>query len=400
MSKLSLSAAARDSERFLAVSTVGDLPHNRVAISNIAPSCIKLRLHLCFLLRPPKMDVDQEEKARALQAREEMKQVLGSLPPSQSTTPGPSDGPGVPEEEAEVDTGDRQPKWQKPASKGGKGGSQGGWYQSGWGQKRQWEKNTQANQEQAPVLDRATQEVMKSMVKVVLRHEAEIQRLKTDVGYMVFIDTSGLGILPLLRSMAEKWSEQFAQGTVKTPLRHVLFLCMLETLKTKAEEIMQDEDRLQRCMNVEWIVAGSTALNPAWVYHSWDSAQKCQVRAETAPLAHSEALKLIDLLIQHSPREGVLKNFKTPRKMSPKDQYKAEVLPFMASIGLRGESSKICFDALRVLSGLAITKLIGVRIRPERVQESQLIKQLKESYMGTSYCDWGAPENPWKSSAA
>ena len=47
-----------------------------------------------------------------------------------------------------------------------------------------------------------------------------------------------------------------------------------------------------------------------------------------------------------------------------------------------------------------ITKLIGVRIRPERVQESQLIKQLKESYMGTTYCDWGAPENPWKSSAA
>ena len=164
------------------------------------------------------------------------------------------------------------------------------------------------------MLDRATQDVMKSMVKVVIRHEAEIQRLKTDVGYMVFIDTSGLGILPLLRSMAENWSEKFAQGTVKTPLRHVLFLCMLETLKTKAEEIMQDDERLQRCMNVEWTVPGATAINPAWVYHSWDSALKRQVRAETAPLAHSEAMKMIDLLIQHSPREGVLKNFKTPRR--------------------------------------------------------------------------------------
>ncbi|CAE7423843.1 unnamed protein product, partial [Symbiodinium microadriaticum] len=345
------------------------------------------------------MDIEKEEAARALQAREEMRQVMGAIPPpSLSTTPGPSEG-GQEEDQAPTPEA-RQPKWQKPASKGGKGSSQGGWYQGGWGQKRQWEQPAKTGQEPQMVLDQATQDVMRSMVKVVLRHEAEIQRIKTDVGYMVFIDTSGLGILPLLRSMAENWSQKFAQGTVTTPLRHVLFLCMLETLKTKAEEVMQEEERLQRCMNVEWTVQGTTALNPAWVYHTWDSVAKCQIKAETPPLPHSEALRMIDLLIQHSPRDGVLKNFKTPRKMSPKDQYKAEVLPFMASIGLRGESSKICFDALRVLSGLAITKLIGVRIRPERGQESQLIKQLKESYMGTSYCDWGAQDTPWKNSVS
>ncbi|CAE7696136.1 unnamed protein product [Symbiodinium necroappetens] len=73
--------------------------------------------------------------------------------------------------------------------------------------------------------------------------------------------------------------------------------------------------------------------------------------------------------------------------------------PFHGLNRAPGESCKICFDALRVLSGLAITKLIGVRIRPERGQESQLIKQLKESYMGTSYCDWGAQDSPWKNSS-
>ncbi|CAE7689836.1 unnamed protein product, partial [Symbiodinium necroappetens] len=184
---------------------------------------------------PRRMENEKEEAARAVQAREEMRQVLGAIPPpSLSTTPGPSEG-GLEDDQAPTPEA-RQPKWQKPASKGGKGGSQGGWYQGSWGQKRQWEPAATASL----VLDQATQDVMRSMVKVVLRHEAEIQRIKTDVGYMVFI------------------------GTVTTPLRHVLFLCMLETLKTKAEEVLQDEDRLQRCMNVEWTVQGATALNPAW----------------------------------------------------------------------------------------------------------------------------------------
>ena len=73
-------------------------------------------------------------------------------------------------------------------------------------------------------------------------------------------------------------------------------------------------------------------------------------------------------------------------RMAAQDQYKAEVLPFMVSLGPRGESSAICFNALRILSGSAIMKLIGVRVRPERGQEPQLIKQLKQSYMGTTFC--------------
>ena len=121
--------------------------------------------------------------------------------------------------------------------------------------------------------------------------------------------------------------------------------------------------------------------------------------AADQPLAHADAMRLIDQLMMHIPREGVLKNFKTNRRMNAKGQYKAEVLPYMVSIGLRGESSAICFNALRTLSGSAFIKLIGVRVRPERGQETQLIKQLKQSYMGTTFCEWTQSTAPWSSDA-
>ncbi|CAE7464094.1 unnamed protein product, partial [Symbiodinium necroappetens] len=266
------------------------------------------------------------------------------------------------EENKETAEDERRPKWAKPASKGGKGPSQGGWHQGSWGgSKRSWDQPQQEYQNTPmPQLDQATQDLMSHMVRAMLRHEAEIQRLKQDLGYMVFID-------------------QYTKITVTS----------------RPAETLADEEKLQRCMNVGWTVTGDNALSPKWVYHSWDPAAKKQIVAADPPISHTEALRLVDQLMKHVPQEGVLKNFKTSRRMTAQDQYKAEVLPFMVSIGLRGESSAICFNALRLLSGSAIMKLIGVRIRPERGQEPQLIKQLKQSYMGTTFCEWTRKQTQW-----
>ncbi|CAE7883589.1 unnamed protein product [Symbiodinium sp. KB8] len=304
------------------------------------------------------MDVDAEEAARAKTAREEMLLVMGGQASTEIPAPNAS---GEPEKETEADDENRR-KWPKPSTKDARGAQQGGWHGSWGSQKRQWEAHKDSSSsEQLPQLDRATQDLMRGMVRVrvVLRHEAEIQR-----------------------QTADNWQEQFSQGTVKSPLRLVLFMTMLQLLKSKAEELLSDETKLQRCMTVGWTVEGPNALSPAWVYHSWDPSAKKQVVAETQPLAHAEALRQVDLLLH---QDGALKNFKTARRMSAKDSYTAEVLPWMVSIGLRGESSNICYNALK-MSGSAIMKLIGVRIRPERGQEPQLIKQDNVLRLGEEQC--------------
>ncbi|OLP89214.1 hypothetical protein AK812_SmicGene29363 [Symbiodinium microadriaticum] len=246
-----------------------------------------------------KLDALESVVVQAHAAREEMLLVMGQ-PLGDALAPNAS---GEKEKETEEDDENRR-KWPKPSSKGGKGAQHGGW-SSGWGgHKRQWEAHRDSSSsDQMPQLDRATQDLLRGMVRVVLRQTAD------------------------------NWQNQFSQGTVKSPLRLVLFMTMLQLLKTK----------------------GPNALSPAWVYHSWDPSAKKQIVSEAPPLAHAEALRQVDLLLHHAPQDGALKNFKTARRMSAKDSYAAE--------------------------------------------EPQLIKQLKESYMGTAFCDWAKSSAPWNSDA-
>ena len=64
---------------------------------------------------------------------------------------------------------------------------------------------------------------------------------------------------------------------------------MMKDLRERAEAVLRDEEQMKRCHNVGWAVETESALNPAWIYQTWDSKEKKQVRSEAAPIKHSEA---------------------------------------------------------------------------------------------------------------
>ena len=97
--------------------------------------------------------------------------------------------------------------------------------------------------------------------------------------------------------------------------------------------------RLQKCMEVGWTVQTENALNPSWVYHTWDPAQKCQVVAKDPPLKHAECLRMIDTLIEHLPKDGVLTKFSTPKGLHK--TYDVEVSPFNLTLCLRGTERSV-----------------------------------------------------------
>ena len=138
-----------------------------------------------------------------------------------------------------------------------------------------------------------------------------------------------------------------------------------------------------------------SALDPAWIYQTWDSKEKKQVRSEAAPIKHSEALRLVDLLLANLPREGVLTRFSCPKLQLEK--FDVEVIPVTLQLILRGEASDACHKALKTLSGSAFMKLQGARWRPERIQKPPLANALEEAYLNMPYCDWSRREyqTPW-----
>ena len=200
--------------------------------------------------------------------------------------------------------------------------------------------------------------------------------------------------MAMLRGVALNWSELFTQGKVKSALKTVLALAMMRDMRERAEQTLRDEDKLQRCFNVGWARMGETALDPVWVYHTWNAQEKKQEVAEVHPLKHTEALKLLDLLIEHLPREGVLTKFGSTKRLDLMKEFKTEVVPIMLQLGLRGQSSQQCYDALKTLSGCSIMKLQGVRWCPERAHKPPLAKALEDAYLATSFCDWAPRSQP------
>ena len=187
----------------------------------------------------------------------------------------------------------RPSKWRKDDSKQGKGPSYGSW-DSQWSgsqrPKRHWKDDAQ--QESGSGEDKQTQELLKCLVKMTVRHEQELMRIRPDVGFIAFVDTSSLGCVELLQGVLKAWQAQFEAGTVKTALKTILALSMMKDLKERAEAILRDEEKLQRCLTVGWAVETETGLNPAWIYQTWDSKEKKQVRSEAPPLKHTEAFLL------------------------------------------------------------------------------------------------------------
>ena len=147
-----------------------------------------------------------EETAQALTARQQMEEVWGDRKwEKKGEDETMEDGRGRPSE-----TLDDQPlaKYRRDENKG-KGQSQASW--SGWGQsyknqeKAHWQKTQEGTASEQPTgMDAPTQELVKCMAKLVIKHEQELMRLRPDLGSVIFADTSDLGCLKMLRSVASR----------------------------------------------------------------------------------------------------------------------------------------------------------------------------------------------------
>ncbi|CAE7281246.1 unnamed protein product [Symbiodinium sp. CCMP2592] len=333
------------------------------------------------------MSEPMEEEELAQQRRKELEDVWGGRSwekdRSKKTRERSPDG----EEENTTQEREPKPKWPKEANKG-KGPSRGSWdawsHNSG---KRNWQ-SSQSNRDHSSQDDGPMNELVKCLVKMSVRHEQELTRLRPDVGFIAFCDTSELGCLPMLKGVTENWIELQSKGQVKQGLKNILAISMMKDLRERAELTLREEDRLQKCKESGWLIPSENSLNPAWVYHTWDAQTKQQVVSEAPPLKHCEALRLLDMLIDNLGMEGVLTKFASAKQGHMQDKHDKEVIPMMMNLSLRGAASDQCHDAMKKLSGCALVKLQGVRWRPERAHKAPLANALEEAYLQMSFCDW------------
>ena len=157
----------------------------------------------------------------------------------------------------------------------------------GWGSgsrgKRAWKEDTPAEAGES----KQTQELLKCLVKMSVRHEQELMRIRPDVGFIAFCDTSELGCVAMLQEVLKTWQQQFQQGQVKTALKTILAMSMVKDLRERAEAVLRDEEQMKRCHNVGWAVETESALDPAWIYTIRRGTPRRRSRCAPRPLRSS-----------------------------------------------------------------------------------------------------------------
>ncbi|CAE7466301.1 unnamed protein product, partial [Symbiodinium sp. CCMP2456] len=254
----------------------------------------------------------------------------------------------------------------------------------------QWEKDDE--EAEGAHLDKATQAVLQSLVQLSLRHEAELGRLRSDCGFMLFLDTPTTnpeaGILPGVKKVAQEWATQYAAGNVKSPLRTLLMMAVIRELQSRLTAFLADENRCTKAMSIGWMAEGHQAMDPVWTYWGWNPKEKRQEKTDQHPLQTTAIQAQLAMLEANIAKEGVLLNFRCTKDLEQEFQPDLEVVPFMLTIGLRVQEAHAVHRAFQLLSGSAVCKLIGARVRPERLARQPVAKQLEENYLATPYCPW------------
>ena len=325
-----------------------------------------------------------EEGRRPIAAAEAM-EVFGAATEQPSQAMETSQEAPERKEDAWDGWSSRDKKYQRKGDAGGKGT----W--SGWSKRKEPEENSSGT----GTMDQATQSLIQSMTKLVLRHESELAHLRREMGYMLFIDTEPYSCLEQLKLAATKWQDLYAENKVTSPLGLALMLGMVQVLRNKLEALLRNDTLQQRYKNCGWISDGPNAFTPMWHFFEWNPTEKKEFQAKTPPLAHTRVLEILEEMERFLPQPGVLLKFRATKDIT--QEVQVEVIPFLITIGIRAEGAQKVFDGLRQLSGNGVMKLLGARLRPERGQRQPLAKQVEQAYKSTSYCEWTQRQSrTWK----
>ena len=111
----------------------------------------------------------------------------------------------------------------------------------------------------------------------------------------------------------------------------------------------------------------------SWPYLSYDMAQQKELQdTTTPPLPYADALATVRALLS---QPDILMKFSPTRPLAA--SYSGEILPVAIIISSRGDQATKAWEAMNRLVNNGVTKLVGLRIRPERLRRCPLATEVQ-----------------------
>ena len=281
---------------------------------------------------------------------------------------------------------ERDPKTAKLDNKRGKGsastdsGSARGkrnWADASWGAK--W--NSMSRQSTWNPDDtelEAVKAAIAQMQRLILRHEDAInlQRLETSYVAHMRISTPESIVAAIYRTAAGwKSAKENNPESLNKPLRATLITCVFLELRTRAANLTLEQATTLKAL--QWYDEASTV----WHYVKWNAEAKKLVKDEEREGIQTETvLRILDDVLRAAPKTNAVARFHPTRPLAP--EMSGETVTFLMQFGNHNDHAEKLCESMDKLSGLSVTQLVGLGVKPDRLRRSTLANQIAASFMG------------------
>jgi len=237
--------------------------------------------------------------------------------------------------------------------------------------------------------EKELRELMKELVRLVLRQADTIAYLQMDLGFMVFLkttmqpqmregeaDTASTGQWAIVQNLfqaAEAWHDkkQNDPGSLNATLRTTLMYCLVGTLLERVEAL---EDKPQDVLRLEKL---GLVEEGKFLYLRWNQTTKKHEKSEQEHMPIAQAKAYLAQIKQNLIFPKVILRFHALRRLT--SNMTSDIVPFTLEIHNRCQESQTTYLALERLSFNSVWHLIGGTVRPAKLGRGPLERSVEDA---------------------
>ncbi|CAE7384296.1 unnamed protein product [Symbiodinium microadriaticum] len=246
----------------------------------------------------------------------------------------------------------KRPHLEAPKQGKGKGWGKGSRNNGGWGNRIQHSTPTQAA---FTLSSDDLQHMMHIMARLLVQQDNEIQMIKMDKQFLLHFETRPQGMVHMFWESAQVWKQAKAEQPPKVDksLMVTLLLCMMMELEARLDKL-------------------------SWPYMVW-TGEKLELDNNKAAIPHDDVMEIIREIKKNllDKTEELVHKFHSGLPLA--EQMEGDTLPFLLSISTRGALADRTFELFRMLEGNTVLRIVGARLRGERLRRQPLVNQLVDA---------------------
>ena len=207
------------------------------------------------------------------------------------------------------------------------------------------------------------------LARLSLRHEDMLNRIKSSVGYVLYLQPHS-GLLQILYRTSQEWKQQKESPTgVQSSLRLLMLGMFLRAIKLQAEGAKQQQ--VQTDMQNKGLMKEGK-----WVYRRWNNQAK-QLETDTSREAATQELMImhLDTLLALMSPENVTK-FSATRPLAEEVLPDAKTTVLLLELAVADSTTLKMKESLAALAGSGLMETIHAQMKMDTLRRSGLAEKL------------------------